>query len=244
MVGRDGQYYKWDVAKVIEYLGRLVIHLAQADEALLASLRLNPECELTSDYLANLLNRRIREMRRRVFHDEKPPFTSYDDAITWMEGRSVELTEDIIMQMTEIQLETLLPYLAGNDVFYIYPKPESDDLWHVVKEAHRVSEKTGFTPISVALYILANIKPMLTPYYWSSISLPVEIDTENGSIKYSRRQVKIQLNTEISWNELLRLYRSIRGTLGVTKKKAAGNKQLELYRLVQERGAPPPKKAK
>jgi len=236
---RDGQYYQADVAKVIQYLGRLVPLLAQKDEGQLASFRLTAEDVLTSDYLANLLSYKMKETRRFAFNAEEAPFDSYEDAIAWMEGQSVELTEDTIVQMQETQLRMLLPYLSGEEISYIYPKPESNTLWLVVKEAHRTSKKIGFTPISVALYILVDIKPLLTPHVWSSVSIPEDIETENGSVRYRKRWVDIRLNTEISWNELLALYRSIRGSLGVTKNKMASNKHLELYELVQRKGAPP-----
>jgi len=245
-----------------EYLNSLVEGLlanqSNENESRSATGKLTPDSLLTSDYLAYLLNPAIEIIRNRHKSLGGPLFKEYDEAIKWLEGQEASEEEceflegkrhllyevsgngskKLLKQRDLSPLSLFLPHAANGRPRYIHPRKGSA-LSRLVRVANEVSAQTGLTPISVVMYIIADIKPVLTTYSCGGTEDLVILPAENGKTKLSRRHLNITINTELSFNELLALYKSIKGFLGVTKSKTLSNKHLELYQIVQRHGSPP-----
>ena len=223
--------------------------------------KLTPDSLLTSDYLASLLNPTMKIIRKQIFGSEEVPFTNYDEAIKWIEsqeasdgefeypeGREHQLYKvlkngnKILSQRQDVNpLSLFLHHATSGRPHSIYPRKGSD-LSRVIRVANGISAQIGLTPISVVMYIIADIKPVLPAYSCGGTEALIILPTENGKIEYGRRQLNITINTELNFNELLALYKSVRGFLGVSKNKTLGSKHLELYQIVQRSGGPPKRK--
>lgn len=246
----------------MEYLnslvGRLLASQSKENENGSATSKLTPNSLLTSDYLAYLLNPAMKIIRKQIFGSDEPLFKKYDEAIKWLErqeasegefefleGKRHQLYEvlesgnKVLLQQRDLSpLSLFLPHAASGRPRYIHPRKDSA-LSRIIRVANEVSAQIGLTPISVVMYIIANIKPVLSAYSCGGTEALVILPTENGKTEYCRRQVNITINTELNFNELLALYKSVRGFLGVTKNKILNSKHLELYQIVQRSGGPP-----
>jgi hypothetical protein len=270
--GQDVEYAAKVLADYISSGGKTGPYLNDIAKSLLANqpsakrnetttTKLTPDSLLTSDYLAYLLNPALKIIRKQIFGSEEVPFTNYDEAIKWIEsqeasdeefeypeGNKPELCKvlengnKILSQRQDVSpLSLFLPHATSGRPHSVYPRKGSD-LSRVIRVANGISAQIGLTPISVVMYIIADIKPVLPAYSCGGTEALIILPTENGKIEYGRRQLDITINTELSFNELLALYNSVRRFLGVTKNKTLSSKHLELYQIVQRHGSPPKRK--
>ena len=267
--GQDVEYAVKVLADYISSWGRTGPGLNDIARSLLANppsakenetvvTKLTPDSLLTSDYLAYLLNPAIKIIRKQIFGLDGPLFKKYDEAIKWLEGQEAsegecefpkgkrhqlyEVLESgnkkLLQQRDLSPLSLFLPHAASGRPRYIHPRKGSA-LSQVIRVANEVSAQIGLTPISVAMYIIADIKPVLPAYSCGGTEALVILPAEDGKTELGRRHLNITINSELSFNELLALYKSVRGFLGVTKSKTLSNKHLELYQIVQRHGSPP-----
>ena len=96
-----------------------------------------------------------------------------------------------------------------------------------------LSHKTGISPTSLEYYVLADIKPLSLPY---EIMMPGK-EYCKGRCKCF--YVDIQINTELTFEDLLTIYNTVKEALGVKKGKRLNERHLELHTMVQERGGVP-----
>ena len=194
---------------------------------------------LTSDYLAYLLRQWVREIRIRNCHSEHAPFKSYGDALNWMESQSTELTPELMERYPRAHLNMLPLYRTKEgQLAYINPNPRAKELMDILTESHKMKEKTGLGTISLMMYILADIKPLLPSYEWSAYALHQELSTEEGLVSYKKSEMTVKIKSAMSWKDMLTLYELMRTHFGAKKRKELNEKHLELYHIVQGRGGP------
>ena len=230
-------YPNQDVKKVIQFLPRWVAHQKSKDEGGVIEGRLNAHALLTADYLAESLKPTIKAIRKTYFGSEDPPFNSLDEAKAWSDiyddGPSYLRKEKAEKWLSVFRVErppTVSPFFTANGEEFWEMTPGK---WHwdeAEKEIQELSGKTGISPDSLRFYVLADIKPLTMPY---GIYMPGKEYCEG---KRKCWYVDIRVNTELSFDDLLELYHTVKEALGVKRGKMLNEKHLELYRLVMSRG--------
>lgn len=236
-LGKNGEYYRGDVVDAIEFIGRLAPHVKNT-EGDLSRFKKTPELSLTSDYLAHLLNRWVQEIRKRNFNSEQAPFKTHKEALRWMEDQSIELTASQLELKAHMELIPL--YRTSNgELAYINPMPSARELWDVLVESNKMKDKTGLGAMSLMMYILADIKPILPPYEWWAVRIGQEIETKEGAVKFMKADLTVKIRRQIGWDEWKELYNEIRDYFKVSKGKKLNETHLQLYEIVTKRGSIP-----
>lgn len=235
LLGKNGEYYSYEVPRTIEYIGRFVSCFENAAPSIFEK---TPETSLTGDYLALLLRRWVQEIRERNFNSKQAPFRTYEDALKWMEEQSKELTFQDLQMKPYIELIPLYRTAKG-EIAYINPKPGAKELWDVLVESNKMKDKTGVMTMSLMMYILADIKPILPPYEWLAVRIGHEIETEEGMVKFMKTELTVKIRRQIGWDEWKKLYNEIRDYFKVSKGKKLNKMHLQLYEIVRKRGSIP-----
>ncbi|MCX6009221.1 MAG: hypothetical protein NTW48_04190 [Chloroflexi bacterium] len=222
------KYERWDVPRVIQFIPRMLsLMQSTKGEDYLSGGKLNAHALLTSDSLAELLKPEIKAIRKTYFGSGEPPFGSFKEAERWLEPIEVELMERAGLVAVYGYHENELPEFSSKEA----------EMWDEVQEKLFVlSGETGISSESLGYYVLADIKPL---------SLPYEVRMPGREYCKGRRKcfyVDIKVYTELGFEELLEIYHTVKGALGVKKGKRFKERHLELYAMVQERGGAPQRK--
>lgn len=222
-------YPKQYVGKVIELLPRWYVHQrgragkdTSESEAVIEG-RMNANALLNGEFLAELIRPRIKAIRKGYFDSEEPPFASLKEAIEWygpIKAQLIRQTYDMaVLGYRERDLE--------------YVSEAADRWWYdVEKPLLALSRGTGIEQESLVFYVLADIKPLAVPY---------EITMPGKEYCKGRRRcyyVNIKVNTELGFDDLFAIYRTVKEALGVKRGRRFDEQHLELYDLVQDRGGP------
>ena len=207
-------YPQQDVKKVIQFLPRWFTPQKNKDKDDVVKRGLDAHALLTADYLADSIRPRIKAVRKAYFGSEEAPFKSVEEVRRWDAKANGEFAEQLKSKG--------LSQLCGEAKTYFALLEERTEL-----------AKIGIAPSSLLYYILADIKPLQTPY---------EIRMPGKGLTRGRRKswyVDIKLNTELSFDNLVEIYNTVKETLGVKRGKRLNEKHLQLYTMVQERGGAP-----
>lgn len=188
----------------------------------LQETKLTPDTLLTSDYLAYSLKATVKAIRTTYFGGEEPPFSDEREARRWR----TNLYERMAKELKE-----------GKGI--LTSSPEKRKFWDIIGRAQAISGETGLSPVTILNYILADIKPLLVPY---EIRLPGRGLSSRVKNTRGRRQcwwVDVRINTELGFDDLLRIYSSIKRYLGVKRGKKLNEGHFDLHRMVQRRGGAP-----
>jgi len=234
------KYEGWNVSTVIQFIPRmLLLTRSTKGEDYLSRGKLNAHALLTADYVAESLKPKIKAIRKAIFGSEEPPFSSLQEAEDWVnvyDTGTFFLEEEKARKWVSVfgKWDGRWEWVADDRIgekFYGMTRAFWE--WDKVEnEILELSDKTGISPETLRLYVLADIKPLQTPY---EISMPGQ---EYCKGRRKCWYVNIKVNTELSFEELLEIYHTVREALGgFRKSKTFNEKHLELYNMVQERGS-------
>lgn len=236
------KYPQQDISKVIQFLPRWSAHQESKDKGGIIEGGLNAHALLTADYLAESLKPRIRAIRKTHFGDVEPPFDSLQEAEDWAnvyDSGTIFLEEEKAKKWASVfgvkgPLDNW-EWVADDSIGEkLYDMTRSFWKWDEVEnEIFDLSDKTGISPETLRLYVLADIKPLQTPY---EISMPGQ---EYCKGKRKCWYVDIRVNTELSFENLIEVYNTVKEALGVKKGKRLNQRHLGLYTMVLERGGAP-----
>ena len=217
-----------DVKKVIQFLPAWYIHQKARPANTETEGMINAHALLNGEFLAELIRPKIKAMRKGYFGSEEVPFSSLEAATEWY----IPIEKELLRSTYDIVELGFLP----RDLEYA---TEAAERWwtDVERPLFRLSQEVGIEPVSLVFFLLADIKPLTVPY---EITLPGKEYCKDSRKCY---YVNVKINTELGFDDLFAIYRTVKNVLGVKRGKRLDEQHLELYTLVREHGGPPHKGA-
>jgi len=213
---------------------------------------------LTSDLLAKKITPWVEELREKGFGARKPPFTSYEEAVRWIEETSAQDKASFLGRFREgerekafEQIESLakqygidltlqnrtLPYPGRDGWRKLVPVWPGTFLAQLEYETRKMSEATGFNQAMLVMTVLHGLKPLLArttiTTHLGSHKLPT------GETLQSRAVTVKFLARDITFEELHGVYEQVKAFLAGKRAKGVTQESWELYRLVEKHGGPP-----
>jgi hypothetical protein len=226
------------------------------------------QTSLPSEYLVDLINPWVEEVRQTLFYSSSAPFTSAEQANRWF--NDAEKTVDKFRKsLDEWEKEKAGAFYEKEASFYAkYPHlnlPDGMAMWVGVlppEEEFEELRKEGSPEcdnvVKTYLNLSAKADEISTASGFSASSLRLyiladirptsstiewrssEIVSELPSgISLTNRFVRLNVRGGLSFKELYSTYQRIRRELNTRRKKGFNKKHLELYRMVRRRGYPP-----
>jgi hypothetical protein len=142
-----------------------------------------------SEHLTAAIKLQVEQVRQEVFGTISPPFASYDVAMTWLKKTGQEppcLPPEVHQRLQELHQEILkrivewsqltreappwswrrgsLPYTEPEDlVIHAMPVSPGSPLARLERVSRELANLTGFAHLSIVVYILTDLKPLLPP---------------------------------------------------------------------------------
>jgi hypothetical protein len=216
---------------------------------------LTPGVEVMSEQLTAAITPKVAQVRQQLFGSAHAPFAAYEQAVEWLErtaeeargsvsGHEQKLRQDIQAKAGEWHR------LTGGSVNFqrrilSYAKP--GDSWMHACSVHagsplerlatvleQIEQATGFSQCSVLAFILADIKPLLSPLY---LSFTMSSDAE---LQLFHMHATLTVSTpDVTLVELKTILRTIRQRWAPTPGKTYHTQDAELLALVQHCGGVP-----
>ena len=243
----DDRYYRQVVAEV-----RKMDHESRA-----ADLSSTATDRLLGKALVRALAPEIEDLREVGFGSPTPPFktpaeaaewverTSKADLVEWREGgddrKRAHAEIDRLAREHRIEIEyraTHLRYQKPGDehVKLVYAVPGTY-LYRLARETDRIADRTGLPADALVTYVLTGLEPVRSRARctarenWYTLPTGEEIGVNEATITFRAR--------DLTDKELRSLYSMVRGIVSGKGTKGVGDKDVELWELVQNLGGPP-----
>ena len=238
-------YPRQHIAKAIQLLPRLHVLQKSRPNDTVTEGKLTAHALLTADHLAAYIKPRLVAIRKEYFDCGDAPFATLQEAEQWMD---VYDSGTFVLELEAAKEWERVFKATSRNPNWEYIPGQSGERWclmtssfwrwdSVMEEILGLSDETGISPDSLKAFLLADIKPLALPY---EITMP---GSEYCKGRRKCHYVNIKVNTELGFDDLFAIYRTVKNALGVKKGKRLDQQHLELYTLVQEQGDPPHKGA-
>jgi len=234
------------------------------DETQPIELKSTSTDRIFGDALIRALAPKIGDLREAEFGRRQPPFSSVEEAATWIKRRSTEDLEgwlknskernraydEIERMANEHQIEilftsTLLPYLVPDDEHV-----KSADaipgtyLYRLAKETERIAKHTGLPQEALVVHILTGLKPVRSRVRISKkeshYALPRESAASEAGEQLHVHEAAVTFRAhDLTDKELRSIYRMVKGHVGGKGTEPLDDKDEYLWGLVQDLGGPP-----
>jgi hypothetical protein len=233
---------------------------AHLDFGLFQYLPMAPQDLMMSNDLAEKIRPAVEQVRRELFGSPHPPFTALEEARQWLEQTAAEqetqarvnnLAPEVLQQTICEMLEKyrvltgetvdypfqpqILKYVEpGNQWVRCMPVRGGMSLATLAMVSKELAGATGFFQASVVAYILAGIRPLLSP-----ISISMSWGCSN-TFSLFRRRATIELHTSnITDAQLKTIRRVLRRAWSTERKKPLTAADKQLLDIVQRLGGVP-----
>jgi hypothetical protein len=207
--------------------------------------------------LVKALAPNIEDLRRRQFGSPDPPFKTATEAAQWVERTSNadlaqwrEESEERKRARTEIERlahkyrieiarkRTLLSYQKPGDehVKWVYTVPGTF-LYRLSEETHRMARHCGVPQAALVTHVLTGLEParsrahLTTTQNWYTLPSGEQIGVNEATVTFRAR--------DLTDKELRTVYNAVRGHVGGKGTKGIEDKDVDLWKLVQDLGGPP-----
>ena len=220
---------------------------------------LAPDRLITSEYILDLIRSDLEAARRKIFGSPEPPFTDYERAVAWLEGKAQKKKADKkgkraldrvyrewvdkAWQLQKLTTLSVVPKLERKTITYLKP----GEKWTQVVPVDRGSPlailedfirkaalRTGFSQPALVLHVLTPIRPVLPRWRWS-YKPPIPNFSSVG-----RFTVEI-LAQNVTWKDMQLIYRTINRELGRSKATLLDETDQVMLGIVKGLGGEPHK---
>jgi hypothetical protein len=244
-----GEYYRAKVADFILFAGRLAPLLAKEKGRERVSFPVTSQDVLTSDFLANKITPWVEMVRERLFGSPQAPFQSIKEAIEWIEHEGQRGLDEETKKKAKKLMATLIGITHWSIAAKTLQYPGEDGQLKVVMvwagsalelladQTLEMMRATGFEQASLVMYILTVYKPLLRRVKLTKHTANYLLPT-GGALRPVSLTLDIKAR-DLDFEDLRRIYGSIREQLQVKKGKPLNERHHKLVQIVQEKGGAP-----
>lgn len=257
-MARLALYHNVQLSPDDKYYRRLVDEVRRMDrESRAADLSSTATDRLLGKALVRALASKIEDLREAGFGSPTPPFEAMAKAAEWVERQSkADLAEwregsedrkrardEIYRLAHEHRIEikeqaTQLPYQRPGDehVKWVYTVPGTY-LYRLARETILLADRTGLSADALVMYVLTGLEPvrsrarLTARENWYTLPTGEEIGVNEATVTFRAR--------DLTDKELRSLYSMVRGNVSGKGTKGVGDKDVELWEMVQDLGGPP-----
>lgn len=258
-----GRLNPWDVPDCLERAGSIA-----GAQPKLGVRRVRPgRARVTAAGLTDMIQLRVKEIRRAVFAADNPPFPEESAAVAWIEATAAAQPEAtktarrktqrlereiyrLLEQHARLRPDIVVGFEREVHGLLAYRKPGDAWVHHVVirdpdgpvARLHaacvELAAATGFWPSDLAAHVLSGA-PLRLP--------AVQVREHDKLARFEagwirRTWVTIELHAnDVTFTEFRELFRDIRGKLQLGRRKAITDDDERFLSLVRRHGGPPPR---
>ena len=215
-----------------------------------------PGTLLESEELSKAMRPAVLEVRRALFGRRSTPFSSISSAARWIETQaepqwhpSAGERDRALAQVKSasaavaplgwrIRIEVRdLAYLTQEGIRRV-PVLPGGPLAVLEEEAATLAREAVVSVPSVVAHILVGIPPLIPLV---RLTVEEQFPGLRARVQVARKWVTLEIHhRDITFARLRRIYETVRGALGVARRKAVSQEQQDPFKLVAELGGEPP----
>ena len=200
----------------------------------LRNIELTPQSILDAEIAEKVMKPSVENIRLELFNTEATPFSDIAGATNWLaqyvadESEKFPNEDDITRGIARESIQ------IGEMLFVLRP---NDTITRLNTIAEQIQRYTGATLGSALWHILLGKRLIIPSFRYRWIVYRSRLEDGKTEVE----AVDLVISSPLSFKQMRKLHKDMRNMFGRTKKKELNEKDLELYRLIQLRGAIPNK---